>query len=135
MAKMLMPLFYVGFGGLLGAVFRYLTTLATQGIDDLANQVTEIMKDHPTSLFTWAILNTVAWRVLNRGDTTLSFDVFDVNLELFPTNARAFREAAGAAVRGRDSTRSLGLIERSVALDPEQPRWALDLLQELRERR
>jgi len=32
MAKMLMPLLYVGFGGLLGAVFRYLTTLATQGI-------------------------------------------------------------------------------------------------------
>jgi CrcB protein len=31
MAKMLMPLFYVGLGGLLGAVFRYLTTLATQG--------------------------------------------------------------------------------------------------------
>ena len=32
MAKMLMPLFYVGLGGLLGAVFRYLTTLATQGL-------------------------------------------------------------------------------------------------------
>lgn len=32
MAKMLIPLFYVGLGGLLGAVFRYLTTLATQGI-------------------------------------------------------------------------------------------------------
>jgi len=32
MAKMLMPLFYVGLGGLLGAIFRYLTTLATQGI-------------------------------------------------------------------------------------------------------
>jgi CrcB protein len=32
MAKMLVPLFFVGIGGLLGAVFRYLTTLATQGI-------------------------------------------------------------------------------------------------------
>jgi len=32
MAKMLAPLFYVGMGGLLGAVFRYLTTVATQGI-------------------------------------------------------------------------------------------------------
>jgi CrcB protein len=32
MAKMLVPLFYVGMGGLLGAVFRYLTTVATQGI-------------------------------------------------------------------------------------------------------
>ena len=32
MAKMLFPLFYVGLGGLFGAVFRYLTTLATQGI-------------------------------------------------------------------------------------------------------
>jgi CrcB protein len=32
MAKLLMPLLYVGLGGLLGAVFRYLTTLATQGI-------------------------------------------------------------------------------------------------------
>ena len=32
MAKMLIPLFYVGMGGLLGAVFRYLTTVATQGI-------------------------------------------------------------------------------------------------------
>lgn len=32
MAKMLVPLFFVGMGGLLGAVFRYLTTLATQGI-------------------------------------------------------------------------------------------------------
>lgn len=31
MAKMLLPLVYVGLGGLLGAVFRYLTTLATQG--------------------------------------------------------------------------------------------------------
>jgi len=31
MAKLLMPLVYVGLGGLLGAVFRYLTTLATQG--------------------------------------------------------------------------------------------------------
>jgi CrcB protein len=31
MAKMLMPLLYVGLGGLFGAVFRYLTTLATQG--------------------------------------------------------------------------------------------------------
>jgi len=30
--KMLFPLIYVGLGGLLGAVFRYLTTLATQGI-------------------------------------------------------------------------------------------------------
>jgi CrcB protein len=32
MAKALMPLVYVGLGGLLGAVFRYLTTLATQGV-------------------------------------------------------------------------------------------------------
>ena len=32
MAKMLMPLLYVGLGGLLGAILRYLTTLATQGI-------------------------------------------------------------------------------------------------------
>ena len=32
MAKLLMPLVYVGLGGLLGAVFRYLTTLATQGL-------------------------------------------------------------------------------------------------------
>ena len=32
MAKMLMPLFYVGLGGMLGAILRYLTTLATQGI-------------------------------------------------------------------------------------------------------
>lgn len=32
MTKMLFPLIYVGLGGLLGAVFRYLTTLATQGI-------------------------------------------------------------------------------------------------------
>lgn len=32
MAKMLIPLFYVGLGGMLGAIFRYLTTLATQGI-------------------------------------------------------------------------------------------------------
>lgn len=32
MAKMLLPLVYVGLGGLLGAVFRYLTTLATQGL-------------------------------------------------------------------------------------------------------
>ncbi len=32
MAKFLMPLVYVGLGGLLGAVFRYLTTLATQGL-------------------------------------------------------------------------------------------------------
>jgi CrcB protein len=32
MAKLLIPLFYVGLGGLLGAIFRYLTTLATQGI-------------------------------------------------------------------------------------------------------
>lgn len=31
MAKILLPLVYVGLGGLLGAVFRYLTTLATQG--------------------------------------------------------------------------------------------------------
>lgn len=31
MAKLLMPLVYVGLGGFLGAVFRYLTTLATQG--------------------------------------------------------------------------------------------------------
>lgn len=30
MAKLLIPLIYVGLGGLLGAVFRYLTTLATQ---------------------------------------------------------------------------------------------------------
>lgn len=32
MTKILMPLVYVGLGGFLGAVFRYLTTLATQGI-------------------------------------------------------------------------------------------------------
>ena len=32
MLKLLMPLVYVGLGGLLGAVFRYLTTLATQGL-------------------------------------------------------------------------------------------------------
>ncbi len=32
MTKMLLPLFYVGLGGMLGAVLRYLTTLATQGI-------------------------------------------------------------------------------------------------------
>ena len=32
MAKMLMPLLYVGLGGLVGAILRYLTTLATQGI-------------------------------------------------------------------------------------------------------
>ena len=32
MAKMLLPLLYVGLGGMLGAVLRYLTTLATQGI-------------------------------------------------------------------------------------------------------
>jgi CrcB protein len=32
MAKMLMPLLYVGLGGLLGAILRYLTSLATQGI-------------------------------------------------------------------------------------------------------
>lgn len=32
MAKLLIPLFYVGLGGLVGAVFRYLTTLATQGV-------------------------------------------------------------------------------------------------------
>lgn len=32
MAKMLMPLVYVGLGGFLGAVLRYLTTLATQGV-------------------------------------------------------------------------------------------------------
>ena len=32
MAKMLIPLVYVGLGGLLGAVLRYLTTLATQGM-------------------------------------------------------------------------------------------------------
>jgi len=32
MVKMLLPLVYVGLGGLLGAVFRYLTTLATQGL-------------------------------------------------------------------------------------------------------
>jgi CrcB protein len=32
MAKLLVPLLYVGLGGLLGAVFRYLTTLATQGV-------------------------------------------------------------------------------------------------------
>lgn len=31
MTKVLMPLFYVGLGGFLGAVLRYLTTLATQG--------------------------------------------------------------------------------------------------------
>ncbi|NIM71689.1 MAG: fluoride efflux transporter CrcB [Gammaproteobacteria bacterium] len=31
MVKMLMPIVYVGIGGFLGAVFRYLTTLATQG--------------------------------------------------------------------------------------------------------
>ena len=31
MGKMLMPLIYVGVGGFLGAVLRYLTTLATQG--------------------------------------------------------------------------------------------------------
>ena len=32
MTKLLMPLVYVGVGGFLGAVLRYLTTLATQGI-------------------------------------------------------------------------------------------------------
>ncbi len=32
MAKMLLPLLYVGLGGMLGAVLRYLTTLGTQGI-------------------------------------------------------------------------------------------------------
>jgi len=32
MAKLLIPLIYVGVGGFFGAVFRYLTTLATQGI-------------------------------------------------------------------------------------------------------
>ena len=32
MGKILMPLVYVGVGGFLGAVFRYLTTLATQGV-------------------------------------------------------------------------------------------------------
>ncbi len=32
MAKMLLPLLYVGLGGMLGAVLRYLTTLATQGV-------------------------------------------------------------------------------------------------------
>lgn len=32
MTKLLMPLVYVGLGGFLGAVFRYLTTLATQGL-------------------------------------------------------------------------------------------------------
>lgn len=32
MIKLLLPLVYVGFGGFLGAVFRYLTTLATQGV-------------------------------------------------------------------------------------------------------
>jgi len=32
MAKMLMPLLYVGLGGLVGAILRYLTSLATQGI-------------------------------------------------------------------------------------------------------
>lgn len=32
MTKILMPLVYVGLGGFLGAVFRYLTTLATQGV-------------------------------------------------------------------------------------------------------
>jgi len=32
MAKMLMPLVYVGLGGFVGAVLRYLTTLATQGV-------------------------------------------------------------------------------------------------------
>jgi CrcB protein len=32
MAKMLMPLLYVGLGGLLGAILRYLPSLATQGI-------------------------------------------------------------------------------------------------------
>ncbi len=32
MVKMLLPLLYVGLGGMLGAVLRYLTTLATQGV-------------------------------------------------------------------------------------------------------
>ena len=32
MSKMLMPIVYVGLGGFLGAVLRYLTTLATPGI-------------------------------------------------------------------------------------------------------
>jgi CrcB protein len=32
MAKLLIPLFYVGLGGMFGAVFRYLTTLVTQGL-------------------------------------------------------------------------------------------------------
>jgi len=32
MAKLLIPLFYVGLGGMFGAVFRYLTTLVTQGV-------------------------------------------------------------------------------------------------------
>ena len=32
MTKVLMPLVYVGLGGFLGAVCRYLTTLATQGM-------------------------------------------------------------------------------------------------------
>jgi fluoride exporter len=32
MVKMLIPLFYVGMGGLFGAVFRFLTTLATQNV-------------------------------------------------------------------------------------------------------
>jgi CrcB protein len=32
MAKLIIPLIYVGLGGLLGAVLRYLTTLATQDI-------------------------------------------------------------------------------------------------------
>lgn len=32
MTKMLMPIVYVGLGGFLGAAFRFLTTLATQGI-------------------------------------------------------------------------------------------------------
>lgn len=32
MSKLLIPLFYVGLGGMFGAVFRYLTTLATQGV-------------------------------------------------------------------------------------------------------
>lgn len=32
MTKILMPLVYVGLGGFLGAVLRYLTTIATQGV-------------------------------------------------------------------------------------------------------
>ncbi len=45
MTKMLVPLIYVGLGGLLGAVFRYLTTLATQGVS-----MTFPWSCHPTPL-------------------------------------------------------------------------------------